>query len=1121
MTLPGGNSDPPGGDEAASNATATGVYAQVDLAPGTVLADRFRLESILGIGGMGVVYRATDLTLDVPVALKLLRPELAQRADAFERFRGELLLARQVSHPHVVRIHDLARHGQHWLISMDFVDGTSLDHRIDKQGPLALEEALQLTRQLAEGLAAAHAKGVVHRDLKPANVLLDAQDNAYISDFGVARSLITSGLTQSGTVVGTPDYLSPEQARGDPVDARSDLYALGLILYEMLAGKPPFGGGTMAEVLAQRIVSTPQPINRHRPEVPAWVARLLDKLLRPQPAHRFQNAAEVVRAIDTREVPRELRLSRGIGWGLAATLALAIGVGGWWWQHEPSPAVAASPPLQRLLVLPIGHAGDGRSPEDTPAAELAGLSAHLRDALAAIPGLAVVDGERTRQALRQLDPAGAARADIAGLRTTAAAQRVLQPALETEDGRWRLRAQLHSGTDASLAIDGPAADGPAAALRAWADQASTRQALGLRDDAAIRLTLPTGSEALDAHGAGLLARQGGKLDEALEKLRAATLSAPAYAAAWLAQAETALAIGELDTAFDAIEHGQRAATDAPARLRGRLAAELALLEGNPTAAVAEWRALLAATPDDTFAELQLARAQGAGGDFGAAVEGLQTLVQRDANDPRAWFELGKFTLLSGDAQRAVDDHLVRALVLYKRSRDAYGEAETVNALGIGYARLGQTADAIEQYRKAVDLRRAVGNRRGVATSLRNLANVLALTGQFDEAAGYLEQARALHAELGDQEGLAATENELGLLAEERGDYRGALEAYRRALQIWQRAGDAHGSAQAHNNIGFAHYQLGAYNDAQVYWQQAADAYTGLGSLTGQIRTEQNLGLLATARGDWDDARRRLTRSLTNAEQQQMPEEAAVSRRNLAELELLQGHLAAAIDQTHKAETLFRQREDQRGVADAVLLRTQALLASHADAGARALLDALQPTLAQASTEQRAIAQMLHAELATRAGDAAQATAMLRQAREWAANSGVRHLQLQIALHEARAGTVDGKDLDAATTSLGHAGLRLGWLEWVIRQALDNGDPTTALAAYREAQGLLRGGDFQHAWQIHRLGSEAHDAIGNTAEAGRARARSRDARTLLREGLPESLRAGFDLSTQATGQEPPR
>ncbi|MGV8942099.1 MAG: protein kinase domain-containing protein [Lysobacter sp.] len=1120
MTPPSGNAGRFTGDDAPSNATATGVYAQLDLAPGTVLADRFRIESILGIGGMGVVYRATDLTLDVPVALKLLRPELAQRADAFERFRDELLLARQVSHPHVVRIHDLARHGQHWLISMDFVDGASLDHRIDKLGPLPVENALQVTRQLAEGLAAAHAKGVVHRDLKPANVLLDAQGNAYISDFGVARSLITSGLTQPGTVIGTPDYLSPEQARGDPVDARSDLYALGLILYEMLAGKPPFGGGTMAEVLAQRIVSTPQPIDRHRPEVPAWIARLLDRLLRPQPAHRFQNAAEVVRAIETREVPRELRLSGKIGWGLAATLALALGFGGWWLQHVPDPAMAVAPPLQRLLVLPIEHAGNGSSSPDTLAPRLTGLSAHLRNALAANSGFAVVDGERTRQALRQLDPAGAAQSDIAGLRTVAAAQRVLLPTLVFDDGRWRLRTQLHDGKSPPVVIDGPAAADPAAALRAWAEKPGVRQALGL-GDVRIALALPPQPEALDLYGAGLLARQRGLLDDALEHFRAATTAAPDYAAAWLAQADTALAIGELDTAFDAIEHGERAAAGAPESLRRRFAAERALLEGDPPAAIAEWRTLRAATPDDTFVELQLARAQGAGGDFSAASNGLRALVLRDTNDPRAWFELGKFTLLGGDAQRAVDDHLVRALVLYKRSRDAYGEAETVNALGIGYARLGQTADAIEQYRKAVNLRRAVGNRRGVATSLRNLANVLSLTGKFDEAAGQLEQARALHAELGDQEGLAATENELGLLAEERGDYPGALEAFRRAMQTWQRIGDAHGSAQALNNIGFAHYQLGAYNDAQVYWQQAAEAYTELGSLTGQIRTEQNLGLLASARGNWDEARRRLQQSLSKAEQQQMPEEAAVSRRNLAELELLQGHLAAAIAQTSKAESLFRQREDQRGIVDVGLLRTQALLAAQADPPARALLDALQPTLAQASTEQRAIAKLLSAELAVRAGDNAAAAAMLREAWQWAVSSGVRQLQLQIALRQARAGFIDGGDLDTATTTLGNAGLRLGWLEWAIQRAVDERDATAALTAYREALGVLRNGDFQRSWQIHSLAAEAYTAIGNVAEAERARNHSRVAKARLLTALPDSLRSNFDQSLQIVEEQLPQ
>jgi len=1085
-------------------ATATGMYAHADFAIGTVLAGRFRIEAMLGVGGMGVVYRATDLALEVPVALKLLRPELATRSGAFERFRQELLLARQVSNPHVVRIHDLAQHEGRWLISMDLVDGESLDRRLDRDGPFAIDDALRITRQLAEGLAAAHAKGVVHRDMKPANVLLDAQGNAYISDFGIARSLASTGLTQSGAVVGTPEYLSPEQARGDTVDARSDLYSLGLILYEMLAGKPPFSGGTVAEILAQRLVRTPEPLSKHRSDVPTWVSRLVDKLLRPQPAHRFRDGTAVIAAIDKREVAREFRLGRGLWIGAAAVLALAVGFGAWWMQREQSPAaIAVSPPLQRLLVLPI----DG---DPALAPRLLGASAHLRDALAAIPGLAVVDGERTAQALRQLDPTGAAPPDIAALRTVAAAQRVLRPQLIADNGRWRLRAELHSDGRTPRLIEGPIAADRLAALRAWAAQAQTASALGLKD-AAIDLHLPAKPEALDAYGAGLLAWQQGRLADAATQLRTATQIAPDYTAAWLTQAQIALAIGDQDGAFTALDQGQSSAARATPHLQRQFNAERALLEGDPPTAVAAWRALLAATPDDTWAELNLARAQGAGGDFKTALAGLQKLSTRDAQDPRTWFELGKFSILSGAARRAVDDYLVRALVLYKRSGNRFGEAEAVNALGIGYNRLGQTADAIEQYRKAVELRRAVGNRRGEATSLRNLGNMLTQVSKFDEAATALAQARALHAELNDRAGLAAVENELGLLAEERGDYRGALAAFRRALQAWQQLDDPLGKAQALNDIGFAHYQLGAYDDAQVYLQQAANGYGEIGDLTGRIRANQGLGLLAIARGRWHDARRLLQESLTSAEQQQMLEEVAVSRRHLAELELLQGHLGVALEQAAKAEALFKQREDARGQADAALLEAQALLAMHADADAARVLDALTPTLTQASSEQRAIAASLRAQLAQNRDDTAAAQRQLAEAARLAAASGVKALQLQIALQGPDAGT-----LDADTSALGHIALRLRWLETAMTNALARGDAAAAVSAYRDAQVRLRAGDFQRAPQLHTLGARALAATGDRAGAATATAAAARAFEQLRAQVPSKQRATFEAATRIAG-----
>mgnify|MGYP003295913243 CR=1 FL=1 len=1095
--------DPP------SDATATGLHAQADYPPGSVLAGRFRIESILGIGGMGVVYRATDMDLDVPVALKLLRPELAHRADAFERFRQELLLARQVSSPHVVRIHDLARHEGRWLISMDFVDGQSLDHRIDRGGPLDIEEALRIARQIAAGLAAAHAKGVIHRDLKPANILLDQQGNAYISDFGVARSLATSGQTRTGSVVGTPDYLAPEQARGDPADARSDLYALGLILYEMLTGQSPFAGGTVAEVLAQRMLRTPAPVTRQRADVPAWVARLVDRLLRSQPAHRFQSAEEVVAAIDQREVRRQFLADvvhpHPTAWRmLAAVVVLGAGFAGWWTFRQHVPVVVASPPLDRLLVLPI------RAVPSIPAARTAALSAHLRDALAAVAGHAVVDGERTTQALRQLDPEGTAPLDVKALRRMAVAQRVLRPEIVAANGQWLVRAQLDLPGQPTRVIVGPTSSDPAAALRAWIDAPHTKQALDL--PARLELQLPANIDALDHYGGGLLALQRSQLVEALREFSAATATAPAYPIAWLAQAQTALMIGEQDKAADAIEQGQRTAATAPEPIRGRFAAQRASIAGDLPAAVEQWRLLAALTPDDTDAERNLAVARGAGGDYAAAVAGLRKLSQRDGNDPRVWYELGKYSILSGDAQHAVDDDLVRALVQFKRSRNLYGEAETVNALGIGYGRLGQTADAAEQYRKAVALRHAVGNRRGEATSLRNLGNALSLTGQFDEAAADLERARALHAQLGDRAGLAAVENELGLLAEERGNFTGALQAFQRALKAWQDVGDPLGSAQALNDIGFAQYELGDYNDAQVYLQQAASAYATLGDETGRIRVEQDLGLLDIARGRWSDARRRLQQSLASASRQQMIEEAAVSRRHLAELELQQGHVQAALEQAGNAEASFHDRDDPRGESDAGLLRVEALLAAHADAQARDHLAALQPALAKASTEQRATALVLQAELARRADNQQKARVAWRSARQLAAGSGIRQLQLRIALAGTRIEGALDPSLDRSTASLGHVGLRLQWLQLAMERALATHDAARAAALYSEAGTWLRAGDSIRAQALHSLGAAARMAVGDSAGAHAAQARADEARSRLRASIPEGMRAGFDAAT---------
>jgi eukaryotic-like serine/threonine-protein kinase len=1075
--------------------TITGVGASQGLPPGSVLAGRYRIESLLGIGGMGMVYRATDLSLGLEVALKLLRPELSSRSEAFERFRQELLLARQVSSPHVLRIHDMGRDGPHWFISMDFVDGEPLDRLLDREGALPLERALQIAAQVAAGLAAAHAQQVVHRDLKPSNVLIDGRGNAIIADFGVARSLGSTGLTHTGAIVGTPDYLSPEQARGGSIDARSDLYTLGLLLYEMLSGQLPFASSTASEALSQRLSGHLPPIERKRRDLPAWVARLVARLLKATPAHRFQSADEVVAAIAARRVARDWRpwLRRGaIGGAALALLGVLL-----MWTPPLRPPLLAPP--DRLLVLPIEFDGDGLS-----RTALAALGEHLRHGVEAAAGPAVVDGERTAQALIRLGAGDGGAVDTGELFNELPATALLKVRLLQEGRGYRAASQWQQGSGAPATLDsGTPRGNPVEAVDILLLR--LREQLGAPAIAAGAGLLPVSLEALGLYGEGVLLRRQGQLEAALWQFDAATVLEPGYAAAWLALAETARLAGDPARAQQAIARGRELPSPA---LAGTFALLGELQGSDLDAAERRLRDRLAQAPDDFWNQLRLAEVLGDRGEYPAADELLGELMARDPGEARGWLQRGKFAILRGLVQPAVDDYLVRAVLLFKRYRNRFGEAEAVNALGVGYGRLGQIADAEEQFRRSMELREAIGHRRGIANSLRNLAQLATVRGQTSEAAAMLDRARSLYDGLGDRAGLAAVDNELGVLAEERGDYAQALESFRLALRGREALGDRHGGAESLNNIGFAHYQLGDYDSARVFWKQANDIFLQLDDLNGATRTGQNLGLLEIVRGRWAEARRLLDESLVTAERQHMAEEAAVSRRNLAELALLQGEHTAALEQLERALPLFVERQDLRGLVDIGLLRARLLLGVGAADRAERELAVLAERLPQASTEQRAMAALLRAELARHAGDSAAARKALEEARGHAGAAGGRALLLQIELFGGRGDDALGAEIQA----LGHRRLWLQWAEQALLTRLAGGGDAVAL--YRETQHLLRdSGRYAGAWRLHRLGARAHAAAGNATAAAEAAARADEAYERLRKATPAALQPSLDRLAQ--------
>jgi eukaryotic-like serine/threonine-protein kinase len=254
----------------------------------------YEIVGVVGHGGMGWVLKGFDAALNRYVGIKVLAPHLAASGPARKRFAREAQAAAAVVHDNVISIHSVAVwNGLPYLV-MPYVRGESLEKRLGRQGPLAVTEILRIGMQMAAGLAAAHAQGLVHRDIKPANILLEeGVERLKITDFGLARAVDDASLTRTGVIAGTPQYMSPEQASGEPVDARSDLFSLGSVLYAVATGRPPFRAETTFGVLRRITDTEPRPIRELNPEIPAWLAAIIVRLHAKDPAARFQSAEEI------------------------------------------------------------------------------------------------------------------------------------------------------------------------------------------------------------------------------------------------------------------------------------------------------------------------------------------------------------------------------------------------------------------------------------------------------------------------------------------------------------------------------------------------------------------------------------------------------------------------------------------------------------------------------------------------------------------------------------------------------------------------------------------------------------------------------------------------------------
>jgi len=369
------------------------------LQSGDVLGGRYEILQLLGEGGMGAVYKAMDRELDRPVALKLIRPQLAANPSILARFKQELLLAQQVTHKNVVRIYDLGDADGVKFITMEFVEGEDLRGLIQEHRKFSPEDAVAIIQQVCRALEAAHGAGIIHRDLKPQNIMRDKTGRVLVMDFGLARTMQGDGMTQTGALVGTMEYMSPEQAMAKDLDQRSDLFSLGLILYELLTGETPFKAESAVASLIKRNQERAIPVSDHDGSIPRALSNIVSKCLERDPNLRYQTAADLMRDLEAWQGNRAAATlgfqpavepwGRTIHWplltGIATVLLLALA--GYVFRgvlFSPSAKKTVAGPEVSLAILPFRNAsGDpaldwlGPSLADMLSTDV-GQSAHLR-----------------------------------------------------------------------------------------------------------------------------------------------------------------------------------------------------------------------------------------------------------------------------------------------------------------------------------------------------------------------------------------------------------------------------------------------------------------------------------------------------------------------------------------------------------------------------------------------------------------------------------------------------------------------------------------------------------------------------------------------------------------------
>jgi serine/threonine protein kinase/tetratricopeptide (TPR) repeat protein len=914
----------------ASSAGAGGGNG-ISLEPGTVLAGRYEILDVLGSGGMGSVYKAKDLELERLVALKVIRPELARNPAIVDRFKQELRLSHRVTHKNVIRMYDLGEDAGLRFITMEFVEGRDLRSMIEERGKLPPAEAVDILQQICRALEAAHAVGILHRDLKPQNIMRDAAGRVVVMDFGLARTIEGDGMTQSGAMVGTMEYMSPEQALGKPLDARSDIFALGLICYEMLTGNMPYRAESALASLIKRTRERADPVTTHDPAIPGALSGIVSKCLETDIEHRYKNTGEILQDLETwrgKEASASLRFhadvpSSGLSgrWLMftgGVALAVALTVGGVFvarrFSHPHGTSQAAQGPTVSLAIMPFYNASSDPS--------LDWLGSSLAEMLSSDIGhsanVRMVSPDRLHQVLQDLHISGSSQVDVATLRRLGEftnAQTIVFGQYERVGTEIRIDTTiLNLANDTRAQITTQIAQEKELLASVDSLAGEVRQRLGanpeiLKDLQAHSERPSTSSvEALRDYNAGLqLARQGHNID-ALAQFQAATTADPNFALAFSKLGETYSNMGHDDLAETASRHAVELSDSLPAREKYLIEADNARITKDVPKAIAAYERLAAENPADTDVQFALAGLYEQASNFSAAKQRLAAVLANDPKNVAGLLASGRVEIKDGNPQGGLD-FLTRALSLAIQLDNQEEKGAILQATGIAYGMLNKPDDALRSFQESLAIKKQIGDKRGAAASLEEIASIQDSTGNSEAALASYKEALAARREIGDKAGIGNTLIDTGSFYHDHGKPDEALKYFTDALQIERELGDESKQALCLNNIGSLRLDKGEYQDALTYLDQGYQLRQKLNVPADLAESEHNLAEANAKLGQYDTALSLYLKAIETRRGINDQRGVAIESDSMAKIFAAQGRYGAALSAMKEALNIFEQSKE--------------------------------------------------------------------------------------------------------------------------------------------------------------------------------------------------------------------